>query len=221
MYDVYWYVIVTMWLYQINILKLKKLKLICENYIGSHCWNMQLTRRTCKLDISAGLWPAWPSKFSRTFTWRYMVKFCLVLSRNWWNFHLPWANDLRWISDGLCIAMGSWLLVTVPSAQYPYPVILGINASPWVQQHTDHHMVARQTGPVQGCVLVKLIHPSCARIEGQQQSYWIWTAKQNITYQWFSALVWCCLDYYPLLAVQCHQAWGRGEFVQKTHNSNS
>ena len=164
---------------------------------------MQLTRRTCKLDISAGLWPAWPSKFSRTFTWRYMVKFCLVLSRNWWNFHLPWANDLRWISDGLCIAMGSWLLVTVPSAQYPYPVILGINASPWVQQHTDHHMVARQTGPVQGCVLVELIHPSCARIEGQQQSYWIWTGKQNITYQWFSALVWCCLDYYPLLAVQC------------------
>ena len=55
------------------------LVIICENYIGSYCWDMQLTCKTCNLNIFAGpqvcmAFKVFADTEDRWHTWQSMIE---------------------------------------------------------------------------------------------------------------------------------------------------
>ena len=77
------------------------LAIICENYIDSYHWDMQLTCRTCNLDSSVGLYQSVPKTIEQALIYRPKPGF--IGPNNWHNTThekkighrdcLPWAHS--------------------------------------------------------------------------------------------------------------------------------
>ena len=143
MYDVYWYVLVTMWLYQINILKLKlKLKLLISktglvswtvpNHYLNQCWNIvDWTLRNKLTEILIGIQTFSSKKMHLKMSFAKLCQF-----RSGLDFLRCWAGKIpikldhyhhNHASSGSCCNMPHWVDVTLQLLFFSCPDV------PWQQ----------------------------------------------------------------------------------------